>query len=177
MNFAFFENLTVQEAREYLDRFRALGNDVLPDLISAAEVDGVVADLSVASIEGVVGWVARQAVTFPLAPAPALPEWIRASDTYEANLFDFDEPSKVLILRLAFYLGESFARTYPQLSWGVGRKDTAPQGQPVITRFLHGMEMPVLLVAENLVARAASGESPAGDAARAVSVWESKVPA
>jgi hypothetical protein len=177
MNFASFENLTVDEAREYLERFRSVGNEVLPDLISAAAADGVVADLSVASVEPVAEWIARQAVTIPLAPDPELPEWIRASDTYEANLFDFDESSKALILRLAFYLGESFTRAHRPLSWGVGRKDTAPQGQPVIAGFLHGMEMPVLLVAENFVARAAAGGPPAGEAARAVSTWESKVPA
>jgi hypothetical protein len=115
-------------------------------------------------------------VIVAVAPDPELPEWITASETYEANLFDFDEPSKVLVLRLAFYLGESFVRAHPQLSWAVGRKDTAPQGQPVVTGFMYNMEMPVLLVAENLVARANSHDAPAGDAARAVSVWESKVP-
>jgi hypothetical protein len=161
VNFAFYEELTADEGREYLDRFLEVGGEKLPDLVAAAEADGVTADLSLDSVERVVAWVARQAVTVPLSPDPELPDWIRASKTYEANLFDFDEASKVLVLRLAFYLRESFARTCSKLAWSVGRKDTAPQGQPVITGFIHRMEMPVLLVAENLVVRATSDDAPA----------------
>jgi hypothetical protein len=38
------------------------------------------------------------------------------------------------------------------------------------------MEMPVLLVTQDLIARSVSGDAPVGDAARAVSAWTSKVP-
>lgn len=176
MNLAFFEQLAPAEASVYLARFVELGRSALPDLVAAAESDGVRADLSVGSVGPVMDWVATQVATVPLEPDPTLPDWIRASDSYEANLFDFDEPSKVLVLRSGYYLGESFVRAFPRLTWAVGREETAPQGQPVVSGFSHEMEMPVLLVAENLIGRAIAEKTPRTDAARAVAVWESKVP-
>jgi hypothetical protein len=82
----------------------------------------------------------------------------------------------VLVLRAAFYFGESFVRAYPALVWAVGRADTAPQGQPVVTGFEYDMELPALLVAENLIARKIRGDNSTLDARRAVSVWQSRAP-
>jgi len=94
---------------------------------------------------------------------------------YARNLFDLDEGSKVLVLRGAFYLGETFRVSHPGLSWAVGGTETAPQGQPVVTGFKFSMEMPVLLMSENLFARTLAGE-PAGPVVSAVIVaWEAKI--
>jgi hypothetical protein len=133
MNFAFFENLTHEEAGAYPDRFLELGRRALPD-------------------------------------------WIRESESYEANLFDFDEQSKTVLLRMAFYLGEAFVRAYAQLRWAVGQPDTAPQGQPVVTGFSSTLELPALLVIENIIARVIAGGEPDGGAEKAVAYWTASVP-
>jgi hypothetical protein len=112
-------------------------------------------------------------IAVPLEPDPAVPEWIRVTPGYARSLFDLDEGSKVLALRGAFYLARHFL-PHPRLSWAVGCAETAPQGQPVVTGFKFSMEMPVLLVLENLFARALAGE-PAGPGVSGVTAaWEAK---
>ena len=176
MNFAFFEQLSPEDAERYKARFLEVGKETVADLARDASERGITADFSVDSVPPVVEWLVSLASTVPLAPDPALPEWIRSSDSYERNLFDFDERSKVLVLRGAYYLGESFVRGHTSLRWAVGQSDTAPQGQPVVSGFTHHMELPVLLVAENLFARAVADESALADIARAVASWEANIP-
>jgi hypothetical protein len=176
VNFAFFEALTDEEAFTYLDGFLREGRESHGEFVAAAEQDGVVADLSLESIEPVMAWVAGTVVTVPRDEDPALPWWIRESDSYKENLFDFDESSRALVLCFAFYLGETFTRAYPRLTWGVGRRNVAEQGQPVVTGFAHSIEMAVLLVGENLVTRAVTGGPSSAGAERAVSLWASWAP-
>lgn len=120
-------------------------------------------------------WLTGCASAVPLEPDPAVHEWIRATPEYARNLFDLDEGSKVLALRGAFYLGEAFRLSHPRLSWAVGRAETAPQGQPVVTGFKFSMEMPVLIVAENLFARALVGEPAGPDVSDVIAAWEAKI--
>ena len=174
MNLAFFEGLSAEEAEEYKDRFLELGRAALPDLVADARRARVNADLTVSSVAAVIGWMAGLATTVARDPDPSLPEWIRSSETYERNLFDFDERSRILILRAGYYLGESFVRGHTSLYWAVGRPDTAPQGQPVVTGFAHSIEMAVLLVAENLYARLVT-DGTAAEVSRAVETWEANV--
>jgi hypothetical protein len=174
MNFAFFENLSPDEAERYEARFLELGRAALPALVTDAQDVGVNADLSIESVAPVLEWMAALASTVAREPDPSVPAWIRASESYEKNLFDFDEGSNVLILRSAYYLGESFVRSHPHLTWAVGRVDTAPQGQPVVTGFAHSMELPVLLVTENLFARLVTDGPSAAGVALAVETWASR---
>jgi hypothetical protein len=136
---------------------------------------GIDADLSIASLVQVFERLAGLASAAPLEPDPAVPEWIRATPEYARNLLDFDEGSKVLALRGAFYLGEAFRASHPGLSWAVGRAETAPQGQPVVTGFKFSMEMPVLPVSENLFARALAVEPAGPDVSAVISAWEAKI--
>jgi hypothetical protein len=176
MNFAFFENLTHEEAGAYLDRFLELGRRARPAFAAAAGRNGVRADGSLESIGELARWVAGTVMTILLEPDPDLPDWIRESESYEANLFGFDEQSKTVLLRMAFYLGEAFVRAYPQLRWAVGQPDTAPQGQPVVTGFSSTLELPALLVTENIIARVIAGGEPDGGAEKAVAYWTASVP-
>ena len=104
-----------------------------------------------------------------------MPEWIRATPEYASNLFDLDEDSKVLALRGGYYLGEPFRVSHPGLSWAVGNTETAEQGQPVITGFRFSMELPVLLVSENLFARALTSDPMGPDVRAVVAFWEGKI--
>jgi hypothetical protein len=176
MDFAFFEGLTADEAAAYLARFLEVERGALTEVQAEAARDGVEADCSVLSVAPMFAWLASRVQTVPQSPDPSLPAWIRESESYQDNLFDFVEPSKVLILRGAFYFGEAFVRSYPQLRWDVGRPGTAPEGQPVVAGFRKGVELPVLLVAENLVARGVTGAAVADEASRAVRTWADAVP-
>lgn len=177
MDFEVFENFTDDEALRYVSGFLQVGRDRLPAFCELVSRDGLRADLSIGSIAGIAAWVSRRVVTLPLPPDPDLPHWIRDSEEYLNDNFDFDEASKSLILRLAFYYGESFVRTYEdRLSWAVGDRDTAPQGQPVVTGFMHGLQLPVLMVAENVVARLITEGEGARVPAMTVAKWASDVP-
>ena len=71
----------------------------------------------------------------------------------DPNLFDFDDPSKIMVLRIAYYMGECFVRNFPDLVWAVGDAYTALKNIPVVSGFRGEQEMPPMLVAENLFAR------------------------
>lgn len=175
VNYQLFESLSESDAEVYLGRFLTAGREALGPLTRDAAQRGVNADLSIASLVPVFEWLTGLASAVPLESDPRVPEWIRATPEYARNLFDLDEGSKVLALRGAFYLGEAFRVSHPGLSWAVGRAETAPQGQPVVTGFKFAMEMPVLLVSENLFARVLAGE-PAGPVVSAViAAWNAKI--
>src|SRR4051794_37610431 len=68
VNFAFFENLSSEEAEQYKARFLELGQAALPSLIADAEAAGVKADLSIESVPAVFEWMAGLASTVVLEP-------------------------------------------------------------------------------------------------------------
>ena len=174
MNYPFFESLSASDAEVYLDRFLTVGREALEPLMRDAARCGIAADLSVASLTPVFDWLIGLASAVPLDPDPSVPEWIRATPVYARNHFDLDEGSKMLALRAAFYLGEAFRLAHPRLSWAVGRAETAPQGQPVVTGFKYSMEMPVLLVSTNMFARRL-GDWPASPGVpEMIATWEAK---
>lgn len=106
----------------------------------------------------------------------SLPAWIRECDSYLSGLEEFDEPSKVLVLRASYYLGESFVRYSDKLSWATGNLDTAEQNMPVITGFSDELEMAPMLVTENLFLRILADGAPYEDINRAIESWLSDIP-
>lgn len=175
MDFGFFEAMSRSEAEGWQTRFREVGRVALPEFIAAAASSGIKADFSIESVPVVIAWAAGQASATAREPDLSLPDWIRSSETYEKYLFDFDETSKSLILSAAYYLGESFVRGFPSLSWGIGARDTALQGQPVVGGFRGSAELPVLLVTENLFARVVADEPDGAGIEKATETWVSKV--
>jgi hypothetical protein len=103
-------------------------------------------------------WVSDHVKTIKPDRDEDVPAWIKEWDEYEANNFDFDDESRILLVRLAYYLGESFVREFEVLSWAVGAWDSAAAGQPVVSGFNHEIEMAVLMVAENFVRTILTGE-------------------
>jgi hypothetical protein len=167
MNYQFFESLSGTDAELYLERFLTAGRPARGPLTQDAFRCGIDADLSVSGLVPMFAWLTGLASAVPLEPDPTVPEWIRATPEYARNLFDLDQDSKVLALRGAFYLGEAFRVSHSGLSWAVGRAETVPQGQPVVTAFKFSMEMPVLLVSETLF----SGCSPARRRVLSYPLW------
>lgn len=147
MRFDFFEQLSRDEAKAFLKRFldEVSSNVKLTANICAAQ--GVRMDYSIKSISPFMRWVLKKLTQIPLEPDPSVPEWIRNTDSYSKHLFEFDFPSKQLVLQAAYYLGESFVRSHSTLRWGIGDKTTAIGNMPVVIGFQKSREMAPILIA------------------------------
>jgi hypothetical protein len=86
-------------------------------------------------------------------PPPDVPGFIaEAMERDHGGFRDFaDDEARVRALAAAFYLGSAFVESFESLAWAVGRRDVAEVGQPVVTGFATGADLPVLAVAENLL--------------------------
>ena len=169
-NFEFFESLSAEEAERFKVRFLDEGARALAGLRSDVQRAGVVAYLSIGSIVPVLTWLATHVVAMRRPPDTSVPDWIKTWPEYEKNAIDFDTPSKGIVIRAAYYLGESFVHEHNALSWALGELDTAEEHQPVVTGFSGSAQMAVLLVATNLFARIAVDRSKTGDVKRAIDV-------
>ena len=176
MDFQFFESLSPAEAEEFLNNFLNTERKAIGEMIDAARAEGVQADLTVTSVAQVLKWVLRKVRTIPRLPDEKVPSWIRETDSYSQSLFDFDEPSRILILRAAYYLGVCFVNYSERLRWSVGDAKTAHQNMPVVTGFSFHLELAPMMIVENLFSRIIRGA--AGDEAIDVAIkhWLDKVP-
>ena len=175
MDFSFFESLSTDEAEQYLQSFLREAGKGFQHTAEELRRDGVLPDFSVSSISIVFAWIVKKLRTIPMDPDESLPKWIRQSDDYIESLFDFDDDSKTLVLRAAYYLGESFNQFSDELHWGTGNTNFAEQNMPVITGFKKEMELAPLLITENIFFRILLNGAPDNDAEEAVKVWLSYV--
>ena len=151
MNFGFFEQMSGPEAETYLADLRRLGAEGVASLAEMMGGEVIELDYSLDSVRPFAELVARRAVKVPRSPDESLPGWLRES-LREGDAYDFDDPSKILVLRFSYYLGEAFVRTWPNgLRWTVGEAGTAEENQPVVAGFMHRLELAPLLVGENLL--------------------------
>jgi hypothetical protein len=157
----FFREGTEDEAREYLARF-------LEEGVAWADGIGPQADLSLASVPGVIGGVAAEVELVDAAPPAGAPDWVRdVVSEHGVGFRDVAESSRSCVLRAAYYLGASFVSTYPVLRWELGAADTPEVRQPVVTGFGAGEDLAVLAAAEALLA--------GDDAAAAIARWRAAV--
>ena len=175
MNWWFFESLSKTEAQEFLDNFLTVESVEIQTLIKSAQKQGIATDFSVDSIEPLFHFSLDQIETVSKEPDGRLPDYILGSSSYIENLFDFSEASKVIIVKLAYYLGEAFVRTYPQLSWSTGNQENAEQNMPVITGFNHNLEMAPMLISENIIARVIADPESSGDIKAMVKSWQEDI--
>ena len=171
MNFAFFDSLSRSEAEDYLSRFLLEASEGLTETADAARSDGLMIDYSLGSLGTFAMWVLPRLQTTPRAPNLSLPDWIRQTKEYTDGLFDFTESSRILVLRTAFYFGETFVRTFPHLRWGTGDEDSALRHMPVIRNFNRSLELAPLLVVENLFTRVIAEPSQRHSFADAIQHW------
>ncbi len=151
MDYEFFSSLSDDEAGAYLARFRELEGQEVEKLVSRARADGVHTDFALRSIPGFLTWLRPSVQVVAVDPPDDVEPWIeRAMVEHHGGFLDLGDESRPLVLRAAFYLGESFVRSHPQLRWGVGRDDRAEYQQPVVTGFRTDADLPALEVAENL---------------------------
>lgn len=152
-------SLDPNEARSLLEGFLETEACVSEQMLIAARREGLEVDFSVESLRSLMRWAVRQLKTIPQLPDPSLPTWITKIEDYQRDLFDFDEPSKVVVLRIAYYMGECFVRNFADLLWSIGDADTALKNIPVVSGSRGGLEMPPMLVAENLFRRMLKGDT------------------
>src|SRR5262249_20644976 len=90
---------------------------------------------AMSSLPPLMRWLLQKLKTVPQLPDTSLPTWITKAEDYQRKLFDFDAPSKIVVLRIAYYTGECFVRNFPDLVWSVGGADTALKNIPVVSGF------------------------------------------
>lgn len=117
MKFSFFEALTEEEAKRYLDDFLEFGENHGIQLLEKTVHFTVDLDFSLQSLSTVLRTLVPVLKTTPRELDLSLPDFIRNTDSYKKNLFDFDETSKPVVLAVAYYLGKTFSKNFEQLSW------------------------------------------------------------
>lgn len=152
MEYEFFEQLSTDEAQEYLDRYLEIEKaEQLPESLRG---EGVDAAFSFEALPAILGRLAERVEVIASEPPPDTPAWIRVSmDAEHGGFRDFAEDSREWVLRASYFLGETFTREGTDLIWGVGRSERAEFHQPVVTGFRTDADLPVLTVAENLYLR------------------------
>jgi hypothetical protein len=156
MDYDFFHSLTADEARSYLARFLTVEQQAINALQTCASQDAVEFDYSMSKLADTLKWFAKR-VHINYVPIPeGVPDWVRNS--HPRGVREFDEESKSVVLRAAYYLGECFARL-PGLQWATGDSDYMEKNMPVIVGFRGGQELPPLLICETLFKRIADGGS------------------
>jgi hypothetical protein len=175
MDFEFFEKLSKRKAHAFLQRFLKVESSNIKQTLAWCVADGIKTDYSTKSISPFMRWILKRLVTVPLKPDPAVPRWIRNTDSYAKSLFEFDESSRILTMQAAYYLGESFVKNHNTLRWDTGDIKTAEGNTPVVVGFQHGLELGPILVADNLLRRVAAEPQKAADFEKAVEYWNSMV--
>jgi hypothetical protein len=169
-----FDTFDEGEAAEYLRSFLGAECRALDSMRPAAERAGVAIDYAVASLPTVIKWILSgvQIIRVPLPDSE--PEWIRQMDGQ--GLVELSENSKSLILRAAYYMGETFVRSHPGLHWSTGNPEYIEKHMPVVAGFESGCEMAPIMIVENLAKRIHGNNAPPGDIDRAVLEWEKDIP-
>lgn len=175
MDYELFQSMSKVEAGEFLDSFLKLGNQRCVDTLNASTHFTVEIDFSLESLTPVLTSVLATLRTMPKEPDPTLPKFIRESDTYKQNLFEFDECSKPVILAAAYYLGECFVRNYCSLSWGVGNSRFHQCNMPVVKGFRMNQELPVILVTENIFGSIFAGMNDVSSIGATIGAWKDSV--
>jgi len=175
MKFDFFESLSHKEAKTFFDRFLEVESSPVQEALEQCSAEGVRVNWGIGSVAPFLRWAAVKLKTLPTAPDMQLPAWIRETDSYAKNLFEFDDVSKILTLRAAYFMGESFVRNFRNLHWTIGNSETAEANMPVVGGFQSGLEMAPILIAENLLRRVIAEPSKQSDVDKAVDYWVGKV--
>ena len=171
----FFGKLSQNQARTFLAQFLNLESSHIKETAKQCAVDGVKMDYSMKSIPRFLKWLFPRLKRVQREPNSAVPKWLQNQEVYIKNLFDFDDASGILVMRAGYYLGESFVRSH-RLRWGTGDIRTAEANMPVVTGFQHEMEMPPIIVADNLLATLSSGPDWTREIKECLEAWNSMAP-
>ena len=173
MNYAFFEALSPDQAAAYLTAFLNAEREALTAWQPLAGRDGVEFDFAMTTLPGVLKWMVANVHGHWVPLGEDEPEWIRQA--HPQGAFEFDEDSKSIILRAAYYLGECFARL-PGHRWSTGNTQYVQHNMPVITGFRNDLELPPLVVMDNVAAKIHEDGKPLSKVDSMVDVWKNHSP-
>lgn len=176
MDFDFFDRLSVPDASRFLQVFLEEEDAGFSSMKKKLSQFGINTEFSLKNIEAVLIWIFGELKAFPDTPDELLPDWIKSSSSYLQSLFSFDEDSNILLMRGAYFLGESFVRDNSKLRWAVGNLDSAVKNMPVVTGFKHSMEMSPLMVLENVYKRMIVEGGSTDSISKLVKTWKSYSP-
>ncbi len=112
MDFEFFNNLSNNDAKKFLNNFLNEIEKGFSSMKPEIEAGDIMVDYTITSLFPVFKWISNRLKIFPEKGDVSLPIWIRETESYKKGLYSFDEASKVLILRYSYYMGESFVRSF-----------------------------------------------------------------
>jgi len=172
MNFEFFENLSIEEANSFLQNFLIEEERELFSMKGDLAEADISLEFDLKCALALLHWTLNSLITLPEKEDDSLPSWIKSSSSYKNGLFQFDEPSKLLILRSAYYMGECFVRSNSKLRWGVGDVTSAVKHMPVVTGFNNSMEMSPIMILENVFSRILANESTDEAIEKMLDTWQ-----
>ena len=174
MDFNFFESLTCEESQAFLERFIICEREAVESMHELSCKAGIFLDYQLDSLSHNLKWFLGM-VRIKRIPVPENePEWVR--QFHKDGLVHFEEDSKSLVLRAAFYLGETFVRFNSKLSWAVGNPEFIQKNMPVVTGFQSGRELATIMVLENVFLRILGDAAPQLDIDRMVDTWCKAMP-
>jgi hypothetical protein len=171
MNWDYFASLSQNEARSELEAFIANGSSTNVKLLRAANLDHIGNSFSTTNARALLTWAAPFATSVAVSPPNDLPDWLRNVHEQHYGFSELNAHTKILTLRCAYFLGQSFVAEFPSLNWTTGNNETALANMPVVAGFLHDMELPPILVVENLFSRAIDDSSSISDIDTTVDKW------
>jgi hypothetical protein len=166
--------MSKSEAEEYLDEFLAFGKDRGMKVLENNLSSETALDYTIESLSIIFKALIPILNTLPRAPDPNVPEFIRNTEEYEKGLFDFDDASNTVLLAVAYYLGETFVRTFPKLKWATGNTDYRECNMPVVTGFKFKKELAPILICENILRGVIKGRRDGTSIDIAVEMWSTK---
>lgn len=175
MDFAFFESLSNKDAQELLSGFLNAESTAVECMRPDAERAGLRFDFSLESLPDVLKWFLSRVSMIRVPRREDAPDWIRATYS-DDTVAEFDEESKDIVLRAAYYLGATFVQASPQLSWNTANRETIQQNMPVVTGFQHGIELAPMLVTENLFSSVVGDGKPVAIVDWTIQAWCKDLP-
>lgn len=173
MNFQLFESMSLSEAQEHLQYFLDTESAAIEAMRLEIEEAGFALDYSIASLAPILKWILKR-IKIVRAPVPDTePDWIRQA--HGKGFIDFPEKSKYFILRAAYYLGESFVRTYASLRWATGNPEYVEKNMPVVAGFRFGKELAPMMVVKNVYSRILGDGAPDTHIDTMLETWQSFV--
>ena len=174
MKFHIFEAMSDSEAEEYLQGFLAFGKGRGMEVLEEKLSSSIYLNYTVESLPIVLQGLVPILKTVPRVPDPAVPEFIRNTEDYKLGLFDFDDASNTVLLAVAYYLGETFVRTFPKLKWATGNTDYRECNMPVVTGFRFNKELAPILICENILRGVIKGRRDDTSIDIAIEMWSTK---
>lgn len=176
MDFDFFDQMSSTEAQTFLKNF--LHQERVGFLSMEPELhdDGIDTRFHVDNVEAVLLWIFGRLKTIAREPDASLPSWISHTPSYLRGLREFDDASKILVMRAAYFVGEAFIESFLGLSWEIGDAQSAVKNMPVVAGFKSSMEMSPIMVLENTYKRVIADGASTEDIPKMIRTWKGYLP-